>query len=104
MAFDAFVPLLDFGWGAEIDDTILDIRLPGVVEATHVPGTGGYSRSRAFTPNRDDLNTPVMVVSSECETLFHNMIGQPDSAFFRFWEVAGASHSPGANWRIQRAT
>jgi hypothetical protein len=43
---------------------------------------------------RDDLATPTMLVNSETETLAYYPVRRPDDDWFRYWEVAGASHGP----------
>lgn len=42
---------------------------------------------------RDDLDVPVMVVNSELEAAACFGVRQPDTNRFRYWEVAGASHT-----------
>jgi hypothetical protein len=41
---------------------------------------------------RDDLGVPVFVLNSETEATLHYPVRQPDSASYRFWEVAGVAH------------
>jgi hypothetical protein len=89
--FDAIMPFIGAGSGSGFDDTILD---PGKIatmshdEISRIRGTQ--------TRIRDDLNIPVMFVNSECETLAYVPSRQPNTARFRMWEVAGASHGPKA--------
>src|SRR5262249_27870277 len=40
----------------------------------------------------DRGNVPIFVVCSESETLANLPVRQPDTATFRYWEVAGAAH------------
>jgi Alpha/beta hydrolase domain len=89
--YDAIMPLIGAGSGSGFDDTILD---PSKI-ATMTPDE--ISRIRGTqTRIRDDLNVPVMFVNSECETLAYVPSRQADTARFRMWEVAGASHGPKA--------
>ena len=44
---------------------------------------------------RDDLDVPVMVLNSESEVLRAYPVRQPDTDTFRYWEVAGVTHSAG---------
>jgi Alpha/beta hydrolase domain len=82
--FDAFVLFTWFGSGMSIDDP-----------ATFDINTGGRAQIVAYpTRIRADLDVPVMVVNSECETLSVLPVRQPDTDRFRFWEVAGAPHGP----------
>jgi hypothetical protein len=81
-AFDGFLVLIHFGSGASIDDdTVFDAN------ATR-PAPVFRTRTRL----RDDLGAPIMLVNSETETPAYVAARQPDSAGFRFWEVAGAAH------------
>jgi Alpha/beta hydrolase domain len=41
---------------------------------------------------RDDLPTPALVLNSETEAPWYRAVRQPDTATFRFWEIAGAAH------------
>ena len=73
--FHAFIPYIDFG-------------------AT-IPFASDFGQQRSgrqTTLIREDLNVPVLVVNSETETVSYVGARQPDTAKFRFWEVAGASH------------
>ncbi|WP_007512456.1 alpha/beta hydrolase domain-containing protein [Pseudofrankia saprophytica] len=42
---------------------------------------------------RDDLDIPVILVSTETEAESIYPVRQPDSATFRYWEIAGAAHA-----------
>ncbi len=44
---------------------------------------------------RDDLDEPVMVLNSESEVVRAHPVRQPDTKGFRYWEVAGVTHSAG---------
>ena len=52
---------------------------------------------------RDDLNVPIMVVATECESRFNYPTRQADTDSFRFWEVAGASHQSPARTALLQA-
>jgi hypothetical protein len=82
--FDGFVLFTWFGSGMSIDDpATLDISAGGRAQILAHP-----------TQIRSDLDVPVMVVNSECETVSVVPVRQPDTDRFRFWEVAGAPHGP----------
>lgn len=84
--FDAFMPTIEFGMGFGFEDISLDVSV------------GLPSPERVFIRGRirDDIDEPVFVVNSETESLLMYPSRQPDTARFRFWEVAGASHVPAA--------
>jgi hypothetical protein len=83
--FDGFVAFTWFGSGSGVDSTVVmdpsdpDARSKLMAHPTRI---------------RDDLDVPVFVINSECETLSCAPIRQPDTARFRYWEVAGAPHGP----------
>ncbi|GGF77573.1 alpha/beta hydrolase domain-containing protein [Alteromonas lipolytica] len=81
--YHGFLPTIDFGMSFGFDD--FDLSSP----------TDGAARVR-FIPTiiRSDIKTPVIVVNSETESLMYFRSRQPDSRYFRYWEVAGASHAP----------
>jgi hypothetical protein len=82
--FDGFVLFTWFGAGMSIDD-------PATIDLNR----GDRSRIVSHpTRIRTDLDVPVMVVNSECETLSMLPVRQDDTDRFRFWEVAGAPHGP----------
>lgn len=87
--FDGFLPVIDFGLGFGFGDLLLD------------PSAGMPSPQRTFirTRIRDDIDVPVFIVNSETEALLFFPSQQADSARFRFWDVAGASHVP-AKWSL----
>lgn len=89
--FDAFMPTIDFGRGSGFDDRVIDPTSPASIQFAEMMANA--------TRIRDDLETPVVVVNSETETLFYVAARQPDSDRFRLWEVAGASHGPAPNSR-----
>jgi hypothetical protein len=53
---------------------------------------GPISFGGARTVIRDDLEVPVVVVNSEFEALALPLAGAVDSAWIRYWEVAGTPH------------
>ncbi|MCW2529463.1 MAG: signal peptide-containing protein [Pseudonocardiales bacterium] len=82
--FDGFIAFTWFGSGSSIDDpSVIDLAKGGLAGLARFP-----------TRVRADLEVPVMVVNSECETLSCYPVRQPDTDLFRFWEVAGAPHAP----------
>ena len=78
--FDAFVPTITAGWGTRLDDA--------------PPGVAINDPARRMTPSniRDDIDEPVMIVNSECETIAMYPTRRADDDKFRFWEVAGTPH------------
>ncbi|UKZ53884.1 hypothetical protein TrVGV298_007686 [Trichoderma virens] len=62
-----------------------------------VVAVGGSQSEQAPTVSamvRTDLKIPVFMINSELEASYTILFGtrQPDTAYFRYWEVAGASH------------
>ena len=51
------------------------------------------SLSPAMCQIRDDLSVPILVLATECEARYNYPVRQPDTDTFRFWEVAGGSHT-----------
>ena len=45
------------------------------------------------TPLREPEGAKVLALSTECEAVYNFGARQPDSDAYRFWEIAGASHS-----------
>lgn len=79
--FDALMPTLDAGHGSDFQEA----------DAHAVKGGG----SRDITTKvRDDLQVPVLAMTTQSEAAFYFGIRQPDSNVFRSWEVAGAPHFP----------
>jgi Alpha/beta hydrolase domain len=85
--FAAFFLVMYFGGGAplEVGDAVMTLQAdvpeadrPRIPEGVHLL--------------RDDLGIPVMVVNTECEAGSCYGVRQPDTATFRYWEIAGASH------------
>lgn len=79
--FDAFLITIAGGWGAPLEAAAVRQQPPG-----------GPRPGFAFTRTRDDIDAPVMVVNSECESVAMYPARRPDSDRYRFWEVAGAPH------------
>ncbi|UKZ79681.1 hypothetical protein TrVFT333_007441 [Trichoderma virens FT-333] len=77
--FDATMPLLSAGQAATFstDHTSAAEQAPTVSAMV-----------------RTDLKIPVFMINSELEASYTILFGtrQPDTAYFRYWEVAGASH------------
>jgi hypothetical protein len=65
--------------------TVWEGRAPGLLE-------GPISFGGGRTVIRDDLEVPVVVVNSEFEALPLHLAGAVDSAWIRYWEVAGTPH------------
>lgn len=89
-ALDAIVATVSFGVGAPLADRIYEN-----VNEVEYTATGMRNIGVPPTRVRDDLTTPVMIVNSETEVLPSYYVRQPDSDYFRLWEVAGATHAPG---------
>lgn len=89
--FDGFVPLLDFGTVLGFDNYVFDTTVISEQEQGRL-----FERQAKI---RDDLTVPVLVVNSQSETLSYFPSRQPDSAKFRFWEIAGAAHDPAPSLR-----
>ncbi|MCK9928603.1 hypothetical protein MXD62_15720 [Frankia sp. Mgl5] len=68
----------DFQIAAEVDDAAASLTRPP-------------------TRIRDDLGIPSILVSTETEAESIHPARQPDSATFRFWEIAGAAHAGGGS-------
>jgi hypothetical protein len=83
--FDGYLPYIDFGW-----------TVPFAEQPTLQPPSGGSAeairRNRSSAKIRNDLGVPVLIVNSETEAEGYVPVRQPDTARFRLWEVAGASH------------
>jgi hypothetical protein len=85
---DGFILSLYFGTGAplEVGDAVVSLPPPGSQEAIERATLVGTHLLR------DDLDVPVMVVNSECESMACFGVRQPDTDRYRYWEVAGTCH------------
>jgi hypothetical protein len=85
---DGFILSLYFGTGAPLNvgDSVVSQPPPGSRAAIERPAPVGTHLLR------DDLDVPVMVVNSECESTPCYGVRQPDTDRYRYWEVAGTSH------------
>ncbi len=81
--FSAIVLVTGAGAATGFDDSVYDPRVP--------PSPTQFRRVPSRV--RDDLGVPVMYVNSEHEALAYFGSRQPDTAKFRYWEIAGASHA-----------
>jgi hypothetical protein len=86
--FDGFLPTITSGRGSHLD-------APAMVPPA--PGTGAdpaamAARLGVATITRDDIDTPVFIVNSECEAVGMYGSRRDDDDHFRFWEVTGAPH------------
>lgn len=80
--FDGFLLLVHWGMCPPPPDQAL-------AESFTPRGDGRYGGTCRI---RDDGDVPVLVVCSESEALHNFPVRQPDSATFRFWELAGTAH------------
>lgn len=85
--YNGYLPTIDFGMGFGFADFELNPDNPESARR--------FLRSKV----REDIGAPVFVVNSETESLMHFPSHRPDSSNYRYWEVTGSSHSPGANAR-----
>ncbi len=85
--FDAFMIVVAVGRSTEFDDFIYD-------PAKSLDENNNIRRSRTVqTRVRTDQKVPVLIVNSETETPYFVASRQPDSDWYRFWEVAGSTHA-----------
>lgn len=85
--FDAFMIVVAVGRSTGFDDFVYD-------PVKSLDENNGVRRSRTVqTHVRTDQKVPVLIVNSETETLYFVASRQPDSDWYRFWEVAGATHA-----------
>lgn len=82
-AFDGFIPIVAAGNAADFDTAL--------GHPDSAAGNTAHSRSLP-TMVREDLGAPVLALNTQTEALFYAARRQPDSTFFRSWEVAGAAH------------
>ncbi|MFT7647854.1 MAG: hypothetical protein ACI8Y4_002604 [Candidatus Poriferisodalaceae bacterium] len=87
-AFDGYILTIYFGRGPllEVGDEVVNIN-------QRAEGTLTISQLKGEHLLRDDLGVPVFVVNSELEAIACHDVRQPDSDTFRYWEVAGTSHT-----------
>ncbi len=83
--FDGFLIHARSGAGAPLDNVL------GVASSA---STGDTVAVPAPSKIRTDVNVPVFVVNSETDAPGYFPARQPDSAKFRYWEVAGSAHAP----------
>lgn len=82
--FDGFMLLSHFGVAMPLDE----ISIPELINAA------GGGRKAHSTRINDRGDVPVMVIDSQAEALTNFPARQPDTDSFRFWEIAGAPHTP----------
>lgn len=82
-AFDGFIPIIAAGNASDFGTEM------GHPDAA--AGNKAHSRSLS-TLVRDDLGVPVLVLNTQTEALVYARNRQPDTRFFRSWEVAGSAH------------
>ena len=92
--FDGFFNLVDFGWAHPLDTTNTPPREGG---AAGIPMT-------ISARIRDDLDVPVFVFNTETEAPSHYPVRQPDSDFYRLWEIAGTAHTGGIETMVNLMT
>ena len=81
--FDGFYLFVHWGICPPIEEiALMDLFTPS-----------SNALSPAMCQIRDDLNVPILVLATECEARYNYPVRQPDSETFRFWEVAGGSHT-----------
>lgn len=87
-ALDGFLLDVYFGNGAVLNpaDRPLSVARPEEIAAAV------WAMPPGSHLLRDDLGVPVFVLNSETEASAHYPVRQPDSPFYRFWEVAGIAH------------
>jgi hypothetical protein len=81
--FDGFFPTIHWGTCPYPPDQPLMANLAPI-------GGGLFGSSSAI---RDDGGVPILVLCSESEAMHNYPVRQPDSATFRFWEMAGSAHA-----------
>ncbi|WP_068269867.1 alpha/beta hydrolase domain-containing protein [Aldersonia kunmingensis] len=80
------------------DGFLIHSRAGGVAPIGEIGTDVDLARAKAGPPTRirDDLSAPVIVVQTETdlfEDLAYYPARQPDSDFFRLWEIAGTAHA-----------
>ncbi|MGB3848130.1 MAG: alpha/beta hydrolase domain-containing protein [Sphingopyxis sp.] len=85
--FDAFMIVVAVGRSAEFGDFVYD-------PAKTLDENNNIRRARTVqTHVRTDQKVPVLIVNSETETPYFVASRQLDTEWYRFWEVAGATHA-----------
>jgi hypothetical protein len=80
--FDGFLPSISGGFSTPVNSKVAPAGAEG--------DTGPMGRTGVKF--RDDLDTPLFLVNSECESRGYHPNRRADDATFRFWEVAGTPH------------
>lgn len=78
------------------DGYFIHSRVHGSADLVPTPGSTTIDfASRAVVQVRDDLDVPVMMVQTETDlfVLGSHQDRQPDSDYFRLWEMAGTGHA-----------
>ena len=96
-ALDGALPSVSTGYATVFDTRALEAR-------TGAPDMASIMATMCRTRIRDDLDVPVLLVTTETEAPGYLPLRQPDTDRFRTWEIAGAAHSgaAGANDAIVR--
>lgn len=85
--FDAFMIVVAVGRSTEFDDFVYD-------PTKSLEENNNIRRSRTVqTRVRTDQAVPVLIVNSETETPYFVPSRQPDSEWYRFWELVGTTHA-----------
>ena len=82
--FDGFLPSISGGFGTPVNSK--------AAAAAASAGGGATALGRTGSLFRDDLDTPLFLVNSECEARGYHANRRADDDTFRFWEVAGTPH------------
>tara|TARA_R110001606_G_scaffold84767_2_gene192605 strand:- start:1098 stop:2555 length:1458 start_codon:yes stop_codon:yes gene_type:complete len=82
--FDGFLLLAHFG----LTLPAKELSLPEVFD------TAGGGRHAHWSQINDRGDVPVLVIDTQAEALMNVPARQPDTDSFRFWEIAGAPHTP----------
>ena len=84
---DAYILQIYFGRGTplEVGDELVNINTPQSGDP--------MERLKGTNLLRDDLGVPIFVINSELEAIACVEVRQPDTDTFRYWEVAGTSHT-----------
>ena len=88
-ALDGALPSVSTGYATVFDTSALDAR-------TGPPDIESVMATMCRTRIRDDLDIPVLLVTTETEAEGYLPLRQPDTDRFRTWEIAGAAHAGAA--------